>query len=47
MSKSGIIMDPEKVAAVKEMKRPETFTQVKGFLGLASYYMKFVKDFLK
>jgi hypothetical protein len=40
-------MDPEKVAAVKEMKLPETVTQVKGFLGLASYYRKFVKDFSK
>jgi hypothetical protein len=32
---------------VKEMKRPETVTQVKSFLGLASYYRKFVKDFSK
>jgi hypothetical protein len=29
------------------MKRPETVTQVKSFLGLASYYRKFVKDFSK
>jgi len=47
VSKSGIRTDPAKVAAVKEMKRPETVTQVKSFLGLASYYRKFVKDFSK
>ena len=45
MSISGIIL--EKVAAVKEIKRTETVTQVKGFLGLASYYRKFVKYFSK
>ena len=47
VSKSGIRTDPAKVAAVKEMKRPETVTQVKSFLGLASYYRKFVKYFSK
>jgi hypothetical protein len=47
VSKFGIKTDPAKVAAVKEMKRPETVTQVKSFLGLASYYRKFVKDFSK
>jgi hypothetical protein len=47
VSKSGIRTDPAKVAAVKEMKRPETVTQVKSFLGLESYYRKFVKDFSK
>ena len=46
VSKSGIRTDPAKVAAVKEMKSPETVTQVKSFLGLASY-RKFVKDFSK
>ncbi|CAC5384018.1 unnamed protein product [Mytilus coruscus] len=29
------------------MKRPETVTQVRSFLGLASYYRKYVKDFSK
>ncbi|CAC5407655.1 unnamed protein product [Mytilus coruscus] len=39
--------DPAKVVAVKNMKRPETVTQVRSFLGLASYYRKYVKDFSK
>jgi hypothetical protein len=47
VSKSAIRRDPAKVAAVKEMKRPETVTQVKSFLGSASYYRKFVKYFSK
>ncbi|CAC5416394.1 unnamed protein product [Mytilus coruscus] len=39
--------DPAKVVSVKNMKRPETVTQVRSFLGLASYYRKYVKDFSK
>ena len=45
VSKSGIKTDPEKVAAVRDMKRPTTVREVRSFLGLASYYRKCVKGF--
>ncbi|CAC5370885.1 unnamed protein product [Mytilus coruscus] len=43
----GIRTDPAKVVAVRDIKRPTTVTQVRSFLGLASYYRKYVKYFSK
>jgi methyltransferase-like protein len=47
LSHLELVIKLPKVAEVKEMKRPETVTQVKSFLGSASYYRKFVKYFSK
>ena len=47
VSKSGIKTDPEKIKAVKSMPRPNTVTQMRSFLGLTSYYRKFIKDYSK
>ena len=47
VSKSGVSCDPEKVACVSNWPIPESLKEVKQFLGLASYYRKFVKDFAK
>ncbi|GBG63535.1 hypothetical protein CBR_g38603 [Chara braunii] len=41
----GLKPDPRKVAAVQEAKAPVTLTQVRAFLGLASYYRRFIKGF--
>ncbi|GFV20002.1 retrovirus-related Pol polyprotein from transposon 412 [Trichonephila clavipes] len=38
-------MDPEKVSAVKNWKRPENLRELRSFLGLCTYYRKFVKGF--
>ena len=38
-------MDPEKVQAVAEWPQPRSTRAVRGFLGLAGYYRKFVKEF--
>ena len=38
-------MDPEKVAAVSEMKSPRTIKELRGILGLVGFYRRFIQDF--
>ncbi|KAL4340168.1 hypothetical protein GQ457_08G025660 [Hibiscus cannabinus] len=45
VSKDGLSMDPNKVAAIKAWPTPTNITGVKGFLGLAGYYRKFIRGF--
>ena len=45
VSLSGIRMMPEKVKKVQEWLVPQDRTQLKGFLGLAGYYHRLIKDF--
>ena len=41
----GISPDPGNIAAVKSQPKPTTVTEVKGFLGLCSYYQRFISSF--
>ncbi|GFS62185.1 retrovirus-related Pol polyprotein from transposon 17.6 [Trichonephila clavipes] len=45
ISAEGVRTDPEKVSAVKNWKRPENLRELRSFLGLCTYYQKFVKGF--
>ena len=45
IEKGAITPNPKKVAHVRDMKPPKTIRKLKGFLGYASYYRKYIKNF--
>ena len=45
LSSEGIRQDPVKVQAIKSCDVPKTLKDLRAFMGLASYYRKFTKDF--
>ena len=47
LSPEGIRPNPERIAAVREYTTPRSVKEVRQFLGLASYYRRFVKGFAK
>jgi len=45
VSEAGINPMPDKIQALKDWPTPNCLTDVRAFLGLASYYRKFVRGF--
>ncbi|GKA86981.1 ty3-gypsy retrotransposon protein [Tanacetum coccineum] len=45
ISRHGVEMDPKKVSAVREWPIPQSQRHVRGFLGLAGYYRRFIKGY--
>lgn len=45
ISEHGVVVDPTKIQVVLEWPTPSTTKGVHGFLGLAGYYLKFIRHF--
>lgn len=45
VSKNGIQPDPKNVKSVQDWPTPRSATEVRAFLGLCSYYRKFIRNF--
>ncbi|KAD2805407.1 hypothetical protein E3N88_38784 [Mikania micrantha] len=47
VNENDIQVDPSKIKAVKQWETPRTPTKIRQFLGLAGYYLRFIKNFSK
>lgn len=47
IDRDGVRMDPKKVVAIQSWPQPGSVADVQSFLGLASYYQRFVQGFAK
>ena len=45
VSKDGVMVDPSKIETVKNWVRPTNVSEIRSFVGLASYHHRFVKGF--
>ena len=47
IEKKGIKPDPDIIRKIQEYPMPENQKKLRGFLGLASYYRKFIEGFAR
>ena len=47
LTADGVAIDPSKIEAVIEWKRPQNVTDIRSFLGLARYFRRFIENFSK
>ena len=47
ISGAGVQADPQKVQAIQQWPIPSNLKKLRGFLGLAGYYRRFIRDFGK
>jgi hypothetical protein len=45
ISKDGIVVDPKNIEAIRELSVPNNVIEVRSFMGLASYYKRFIAGF--
>ena len=47
IGKEGVKVHMEKIRAILEWPSPKNITELRGFIGICTYYRKFVKGFSK
>ena len=47
VSSAGVAVDPDKVARIRNWPTPANVSELRSFLGLASYYRRYVAGFAK
>jgi hypothetical protein len=45
--KDGIVVDPEKIEAIREWSAPKNVTKFRSFMGLSGYYRRFIAGFAR
>ena len=45
VTKGGILVDPEKIKAIEEWPVPKDVTDIRSFMGITSYYRRFIEGF--
>ncbi len=45
LSREGVRLNPKKLQAIRDWKRPITIKGIRSFLGLVNFYRKFIKGF--